>query len=88
LHANAWIFSGGFNCGVIRLIGDAAAENITNNDIKLIGFCMWGCLSDREKLEVVLFNYKRFFLKFKCKFLEIYKNKAHSLSNKTRTWFA
>lgn len=64
MNANAWIISGGSNYGVMRLIGDAAAENITDHNITLFGFAMWGCLHEREKLEVIKTYFKNFLKNF------------------------
>lgn len=52
---NAWIISGGTNCGVMRLVGDAVEQDIRSNGLSVIGIAPWGCVSFREDLIVKKF---------------------------------
>ena len=47
----AWVFSGGSNCGVMHLLGEAIKEDLYP-DIPLIGVGSWGAVASKEKLVV------------------------------------
>lgn len=44
----AWIITGGTNTGVMRLVGEAAAEEF--NRVTVIGIATWGKIADRQLL--------------------------------------
>ncbi len=46
---SAWILTGGTNHGVMKLVGDAVAEDLNANDITVLGITSWGTVG----LEVV-----------------------------------
>jgi hypothetical protein len=42
---NAWIITGGTNFGVMKLVGDAVAEDLNANNLTVLGVATWGrCL--------------------------------------------
>jgi transient receptor potential cation channel subfamily M protein 2 len=42
---NACIISGGTNTGVMRLVGDAVAEDLNEQDLTVLGIASWGCIA-------------------------------------------
>ena len=52
VSTGAWIITGGTNNGVMRLVGEAVAEELDkyNSDLPVIGIATWGKVSMREKL--------------------------------------
>jgi transient receptor potential cation channel subfamily M protein 2 len=49
---NAWIISGGTNKGVMRLVGDAVAEDLNAQDLTVLGIASWGCIAFNEDMIV------------------------------------
>jgi hypothetical protein len=47
---NAWIITGGTNTGVMRLVGDAVAEDLNAQDLTVLGIASWGCIAFREDM--------------------------------------
>ena len=41
---NAWIITGGTNTGVMRLVGDAVAEDLNAQDLTVLGIASWDVL--------------------------------------------
>jgi transient receptor potential cation channel subfamily M protein 2 len=39
---NAWIITGGTNYGVMKLVGDAVAEDINAHGLTVLGIATWG----------------------------------------------
>ena len=58
--ANAWIITGGLNVGVMRLVGDGMAEEISTENVTLLGIASWGSVEEKPLLEVK-FNFKKLF---------------------------
>ncbi len=52
----AWIITGGTNTGVMRLVGEAVAEEYekysTESELVVLGIATWGITSMRDKLEI------------------------------------
>jgi transient receptor potential cation channel subfamily M protein 2 len=48
----AWIISGGTNAGVMRLVGDAVAQDLNAKDLTVLGIASWGCIDFNEELIV------------------------------------
>lgn len=51
----AWIITGGTNTGVMRLVGEAVAEEFSGQDNKLtvLGIATWGKIALRNKMIVI-----------------------------------
>ena len=47
---DAWIITGGTNTGVMRLVGDAVAEDLNAQDLTVLGIASWGCISFKENM--------------------------------------
>ncbi len=47
---NAWIIAGGTNMGLMKLIGDAVAEDLDAHSLTVLGVATWGCIANREEL--------------------------------------
>jgi len=51
----AWIITGGTNAGVMRLVGEAVAEEYpkysSDTELTVLGIATWGKIAMREKLE-------------------------------------
>mgnify|MGYP002630676715 CR=1 FL=1 len=48
----AWIITGGTNTGVMRLVGEAVADEYHKSDLTVLGIATWGVISLRDKLIV------------------------------------
>ena len=46
----AWIITGGTNTGVMRLVGDAVAEDLNAQDLTVLGIASWGCIAFKDKM--------------------------------------
>ena len=71
----AWIITGSTHTGVMRLVGEAVAEegykyNLKEKELPIIGIATWGIIYKREDL-IVSFFYLRLFLKIKVTILDI-----------------
>ena len=53
----AWIITGGTNTGVMRLVGEALAEEYHkyNTNLTVLGIATWGTIEFKEKLVVSIF---------------------------------
>jgi hypothetical protein len=49
---NAWIITGGLNIGVMRLVGDGISEEISTDNVTVLGIATWGTIAQRDLLEV------------------------------------
>ena len=49
----AWIITGGTNTGVMKLVGEAISEDLS--DVPVIGIASWGKVAFRDKLILVNF---------------------------------
>ena len=47
---NAWIITGGTNTGVMRLVGDAVAEDLNAEDVTVLGIASYGCIAFKEEM--------------------------------------
>jgi transient receptor potential cation channel subfamily M protein 2 len=58
ITTDAWIITGGTNAGVMRLVGEAVAEEYpkysTDSELVVLGVLTWGIIDMREKLYKVL----------------------------------
>ena len=61
---NAWIVSGGTDAGVMRLVGDAVAEEFQYEDVPVIGIATWGVIYNESK------NVTKCFLKYLNSYLK------------------
>ncbi len=54
ITTDAWIITGGTNAGVMRLVGEAVAEEYpkysTESELIVLGVLTWGIIDMREKL--------------------------------------
>jgi hypothetical protein len=48
----AWIITGGFNLGGMKLVGEAMKEESYKDNLTLIGIAKWGKVALRNKLIV------------------------------------
>jgi transient receptor potential cation channel subfamily M protein 2 len=48
----AWIITGGTNTGVMRLVGEAVADEFHTCDLTVLGIATWGKVSFREQMIV------------------------------------
>lgn len=55
VSTDAWVITGGTNQGVMKLVGDAVADEYTHN-LTVIGVATWGAVQNREQLEVIIIN--------------------------------
>lgn len=58
---NTWIISGGTDKGVMRLIGDAVAEDLHATDLTVLGIATWGCVEKNDLLVVIYIYFFVFF---------------------------
>jgi hypothetical protein len=52
-YLDAWIFTNGYNVGIVQLVGQAIKKvRLTNpkKTITAIGLCKWGSVKDHDKL--------------------------------------
>ncbi len=49
---NAWIITGGTNTGVMKLVGDAIAEDLNAEDLTVLGIASYGCIAFNEDMIV------------------------------------
>ncbi len=47
---DAWIVTDGLDSGVVRLVGDAVAEDLDSENLTLLGIVPWGCVPYRHEL--------------------------------------
>jgi hypothetical protein len=52
--ANAWIITGGTDCGVMQLVGDAVDEDLRVRDLTVLGIATYGKTYDNHKLHFKL----------------------------------
>ncbi len=50
----AWIITGGTNTGVMRLVGEAVAEEFQDNKLTVLGIATWGKIALRDKMIVII----------------------------------
>lgn len=50
--ANAWIITGGLNAGISKLVGDAISEEISTDNVAVIGVCPYGAIEETDSLSV------------------------------------
>ena len=50
VSTNAWIITGGSNSGVMKLVGEAVADQSHKHNLTLIGIATWGRVSNRKML--------------------------------------
>lgn len=48
-ETDAWIVTGGSNCGVMKLVGDAVMEDLHKGPV--FGICTWAKMMDHEKIK-------------------------------------
>lgn len=48
----AWIITGGTNTGVMRLVGEAVADDFHNTNLTVLGIATWGKIAMRDKMIV------------------------------------
>lgn len=51
--ANAWLITGGLNVGAMRLVGDSIAEEISTENVTVLGIANWTKIRERNLLEVI-----------------------------------
>ncbi len=51
----AWIITGGTNTGVMRLVGEAVADEYHTTNLVVLGIATWGVIALREKLIVSVY---------------------------------
>ena len=49
----AWIITGGTNTGVMRLVGEAVAEEFHSANLTVLGVATWGKIRFREQMTVI-----------------------------------
>ena len=47
---NAWIITGGTNKGVMRLVGDAVAEDLYAEELTVLGIASYGCIAFKDEM--------------------------------------
>lgn len=50
----AWIITGGTNTGVMRLVGEAVADEFHTCNLTVLGIATWGKIALREQMIVCL----------------------------------
>ena len=48
----AWIITGGTNTGVMRLVGEAVADDFHNTNLTVLGIATWGKIAMRDRMIV------------------------------------
>jgi transient receptor potential cation channel subfamily M protein 2 len=51
ISTNAWVITGGTNAGVMKLVGEAVAEESHKHSLTLIGVATWGKVLNRNLLK-------------------------------------
>lgn len=51
----AWIITGGTNTGVMRLVGEAVADEFHTCNLTVLGIASWGKIAFREQMMVRIF---------------------------------
>jgi hypothetical protein len=49
---NTWIITGGLNTGVMKLVGDSIAEEISTDNVTVLGIAAWRKVFQSSSLEV------------------------------------
>lgn len=74
----AWIITGGTNTGVMRLVGEAVADEFHTCNLTVLGIATWGKIAFRDQMVVrsePSYTYKLAFLK------TVFKLRQHSSFN-------
>jgi transient receptor potential cation channel subfamily M protein 2 len=54
VSTGAWIITGGTNAGVMRLVGEAVAEESLSQPVTVLGIATWGKIALRDQMKVEL----------------------------------